>query len=294
MKMLNEEEAFLLKKCPNTWGGSIREGRVMIDGRQTLSFIDYNACMVAILHKRRGVLCMFIDGSFDGAEEIRELLKDKIPNIMIIKIEYREELIGATPSKLISLIREEICKDVTQYRNILNKYRSYLFAAASISDFGERPIVLGNLMSESDRRLKYTKLVNKFFPEAKEYMEMQDNVRNVIQGIARKRTMDANKSIHLDKFYSRGIATTYSLGFNPIRIEEGTLYTNYRVDGPVFNAIVKSYKAMKINKRKRVTAYASGTTFGVYIRSGRVILRDYSGSKRRYTFLTRDLDKTIA
>lgn len=233
---------------------------------------------------------MFIDGSFDGAEEIRELLKDKIPNIMIMKKFPIESLIVTTPSKLISLIREEICKDVTQYRNILHKYRFFLFAAASISDFGERPVVLANLMSEYDRHLKYTKLVNKFFPEAKEYM----NVRNVIQGIARKRTMDANKSIHLDKFYSRGIATTYSLGFNPIRIEEGTLYTNYCVDGPVFNAIVKSYKAMKINKRKRVTAYVSDTTFGVYIRNGRVILRDYSGSKRRYTFLTRDLDKTIA
>ena len=303
MKMLNEEEAFLLKRCPNTWGGAIREGRVMIDGRQTLSFIDYNACMVAILHKRkiwsingicREVLCMFIDGSFDGAEEIRELLKDKIPNIMIMKKFPIESLIVTTPSKLISLIREEICKDVTQYRNILNKYKSYLFAAASISDYGERPIVLANLMSEYDRCLKYTKLVNKFFPEAKEYMNINDKVRNTIQGIARKRTMDANKSIHLDKFYSRGIATTYSLGFNPIRVEEGTLYTNYCVDGSIFNAIVKSYKAMKINKRKRVTAYVSDTTFGVYIRSGRVILRDYSGTIRRYTFLTRDLDKAIS
>ena len=237
---------------------------------------------------------MFIDGSFDGAEEIRELLKDKIPNIMIMKKFPIESLIVTTPSKLISLIREEICKDVTQYRNILHKYRFFLFAAASISDFGERPVVLANLMSENDRCLKYTKLVNKFFPEAKEYIEMQDNVRNVIQGIARKRTMDANKSIHLDKFYSRGIVTKYSLGFNPIRVEEGTLYTNYRVDGPIFNAIVKSYKAMKINKRKRVTAYVSDTTFGIYIRNGRVILRDYSGTKRRYTFLTRDLDKAIS
>ena len=70
MEIFNKEEAYLLKRCPNTWGGAIREGRVMIDGRQTLSFINYNACMVAILHKRRGVLCMFIDGSFDGAEEI--------------------------------------------------------------------------------------------------------------------------------------------------------------------------------------------------------------------------------
>ena len=303
MKMLNEEEASFLKKSPNLWGDTIRIGRVCIDGRQTLSFITYNTYLVAILHKRtrwsingfcREVLCMFIDGSFDGAEEIRELLKDKIPNIMIIKIEYGEKLIGATPSKLISLIREEICKDVTQYRNILHKYRFFLFAAASISYFIERPVVLGNLMNEHDRCLKYTKMVNKFFPEAKEYMNIDNKVRNIIQGIARKRTMDANKSIHLDKFYSRGIVTKYSLGFNPIRVEEGTLYTNYRVDGPIFNAIVKSYKAMKINKMKRVTAHVSDETFGVYIRSGRVILRDYSGDKRRYTFLASDLDKTIA
>ena len=292
--MLNEEEALLLKESPNLWRKKIRIGRVRIDGRQTLSFISYNAYLVAILHKRTEVLCMFIDGSFDGAEEIRELLKDKIPNIMIMKTLQIEDLIATTPSKLISLIREEICKDVTQYRNILNKYRSYLFAAASISSYGEMPIVLANLMSEDDRDLKYTKLVNKFFPEAKEYMNMHDNVRNVIQGIARKRTMDANKSIHLEEFYSRGIKTAYRIGFNPIRITKGALYTNYNVDRLILDAIVKSYKAMKINKRKRFTVHALGITRDVYIRNGRVILKYELSRERRCTFLTRDLDKTIA